>query len=137
MFRIKKSGYTNSIHATGPREIMMKNGFFLTPLLVIIVAGCVTPANTSEKPIGKGYVNLCISDPAQADYWQKTDDVLWNTPENVLQRNARKAVTGFSSCDNFSVTIWEYSGTVLQNGVLSPFRPTMEDPMTGGCLPAT
>jgi hypothetical protein len=87
---------------------MMKNGFFLT-LLVLMVAGCLTLGNTPEKPIGRGYVNLCISDPAQADYWQKTDDVLWNTPENVLQRNDHKAVTGFSSCDNFSVTIWEYT----------------------------
>jgi hypothetical protein len=104
-----KPGHSNSIHFTGPYEIMMKNGFFLTLLLVIIVAGCVTPANTPEKPIGKGYVNLCISDPAQADYWQKTDNVLWNTPENSVQRNDRIAVAGFSSCNNSSVTIWKYS----------------------------
>jgi hypothetical protein len=88
---------------------MMKNGSFLTLLLVLIVAGCLTPAITSEKPIGRGYVNLCISDPAQADYWQKTDDILWNTPENSVQRNDRKAVAGFSSCNNSSVTIWKYS----------------------------
>jgi len=86
---------------------MIKHGFFFTLLLVIMVAGCVTPANTPEKPIGKGYVNLCISDPAQADYWQKTDDVLWNTPENSLQKNDCKVVTGFSSCENTSVTIWK------------------------------
>jgi len=86
---------------------MIKHGFFFTLLLVIMVAGCVTPANTPEKPIGKGYVNLCISDPAQADYWQKTDDVLWNTPENSLQKNDRKVVTDFSSCENTSVTIWK------------------------------
>jgi len=86
---------------------MIKHGFFLTLLPVIMVAGCVTPANTPEKPIGKGYVNLCISDPAQADYWQKTDDVLWNTPENSLQKNDRKVVTDFSSCENTSVTIWK------------------------------
>ena len=88
---------------------MMKKGFYLTLLLVIMVAGCVTPANTPEKPIGKGYVNLCISNPALADYWQKTDDILWNTPENSVQGNARKAVAGFPSCDNFSVTIWQYT----------------------------
>lgn len=88
---------------------MIKNGFFLTLLLVTIVAGCVTPANTPEKPIGKGYVNLCISDPAQADYWQVTDDVLWNIPENSVQRNDRNAVAGFMSCNNSTVTIWKYS----------------------------
>jgi hypothetical protein len=88
---------------------MMKKGFCLTLFLVIMVAGCVTPANTPEKPIGKGYVNLCISDPARADYWQKTDDFLWNTPENRVQGNDRKPVAGFPSCDNFSVTIWEYT----------------------------
>jgi len=76
--------------------------------LIITVTGCVNPANIPEKPIGKGYVNLCISDTAQADYWQKTDDILWNTPDNV-ERNDRTAVTGFSSCDNFSVTIWAYT----------------------------
>jgi hypothetical protein len=93
---------------------MIKNGLFLTLLLVIMVAGCATPANTPEKPIGEGYVNLCISDPAQADYWEKTDDVLWNTPENSLRKNDRKAVAGFSSCDNSSVVIWEHT---LNEGV--------------------
>jgi hypothetical protein len=88
---------------------MMNKGFCLILLLVIMVAGCVTPANTPEKPIGKGYVNLCISDPARADYWQKTDDILWNTPGNNVLENDRKTVTGFSSCDNYSVTIWEYT----------------------------
>lgn len=78
-------------------------------LLVMTVAGCVTPANTEEKPIGKGYVNLCISDPARADYWQKTDDILWNMPGNNVQGNDRKTVADFSSCDNYSVTIWEYT----------------------------
>ncbi len=93
---------------------MIKNRYFFTLLLVILVAGCATPENTPEKPIGKGYVNLCISDPTQADYWQKTDDVLWNTPENSPRKNDRKAVTGFSSCDTSSVVIWEYT---LNDGV--------------------
>ena len=79
--------------------------------LALIIAGCVSPVNTLEKPTGKGYVNLCISDPAQADYWQKTDDVLWNTPENGLQENDHKMVAGFSSCENSSVTIWKYNRT--------------------------
>ena len=87
---------------------MMKNGFFLT-LLILMVAGCLTLGNTPEKPIGRGYVNLCISDPAQADYWQKTDDIIWSIPENSVQRNDWKAVAGFSSCNNSSVTIWKYS----------------------------
>jgi hypothetical protein len=87
---------------------------FLLVTLIITVTGCVNPANTTEKPIGKGYLNLCISDPAQADYWQKTDDVLWNTPENSVERNDHNVITGFSSCDNSSVTIWKYrlNGTV-------------------------
>jgi hypothetical protein len=93
---------------------MIKNGLFLTLLLVLMIAGCATPANTLEKPIGKGYVNLCISDPAQADYWQKTEEVLWNTPENRPWTNDRKAVAGFSLCDNSSVVIWEYT---LNDGV--------------------
>ncbi|HZK30556.1 MAG TPA: hypothetical protein VFC43_04895 [Methanoregula sp.] len=87
--------------------MIQKSG--LTLILIIMVAGCVTPANTPEKPIGKGYVNLCISDPARADYWQNTDDTLWSSPGNSGQGNDRKAVAGFSSCDNFSVTIWEYA----------------------------
>jgi hypothetical protein len=82
---------------------------FLLLFLALIIAGCVSPANTLEKPTGKGFVNQCISDPSQADYWQKTDDVLWNTPENRLQENNHKIVAGFSSCDNSSVTIWKYS----------------------------
>jgi hypothetical protein len=84
---------------------------FLLLFLALIIAGCVSPENTLEKPTGKGNVNLCISDPVQADYWQKTDDVLWNTPENSLQENNHKIVAGFSSCDNSSVTIWKYSRT--------------------------
>jgi hypothetical protein len=93
---------------------MMKKGFCSTLLLAIIVAGCLTPAITPDKPIGKGYVNLCISDPARADYWQNTDDVLLHAPENSIRENDRKAVAGFSSCDNSSVVIWEYS---LNGGV--------------------
>jgi hypothetical protein len=84
---------------------------FLLLFLALIIAGCVSPANILEKPTGKGYVNLCISDPAQADYWQKTDDVLWNTPKNGIQENDHKMVAGFSSCENSSVTIWKYSRT--------------------------
>ena len=76
--------------------------------LIITVTGCVNPANTTEKPIGKGFLNLCISHPAQAGYWKKTDDVLWNTPGNSVERNDSNVVTGFSSCDNSSVTIWKY-----------------------------
>jgi hypothetical protein len=110
MFRKKETRLYKLNYSTGLYEIMMKSEFFLTLLLVVImVAGCVIPANTPEKPIGKGYVNLCISDPAQADYWQETDDVLWNIPENSVQRNDRKAVAGFTSCNNSSVTIWKYS----------------------------
>jgi hypothetical protein len=86
------------------REIL----FFLLIVSIISVTGCTNHIDPTEKPIGKGYVNLCISDTAQADYWQKTDDILWNTPDNV-ERNDRTAVTGFSSCDNFSVTIWGYT----------------------------
>ena len=93
---------------------MIKNGLFLILLLVTMVAGCATPENTLEKPIGKGYVNLCIPDPAQADYRQKTDNILWNTPDNSLRTNNRKAVAGFSLCDNSSVVIWEYT---LDDGV--------------------
>jgi len=81
---------------------------FLLVALIITVTGCVNSADTTEKPIGKGYLNLCISDPAQADYWQKTDTVLWNTPGNSVESNDHKVVTGFSSCDNSSVTVWKY-----------------------------
>ncbi len=58
--RGKSCGTGNS---AGRHEIMMKKGFCSTLLLAIIVAGCLTPAITPDKPIGKGYVNLCISDP--------------------------------------------------------------------------
>lgn len=101
---------------------MMKKGFFLTLLLVILVAGCVTPADTQEKPIGKGYVNLCISDPARTDYWQNTDDVLLHAPENSVRGNDRKAVAGFSSCDNSSVVIWEY----MMNGSIEWSHVTLQ-----------
>jgi hypothetical protein len=87
---------------------MMKTGFCSTLLLAIIVAGCLAPSITSDKPIGRGYVNLCISDPARAGYWKNTDDVLLHAPENSVRENDRNAVAGFSSCDNSSVVIWEY-----------------------------
>jgi hypothetical protein len=86
-----------------------KKVVFLILFLVIVITGCTNSANSMEKPTGRGYVNLCISDPAQAGYWHQTDDVLWNTPESSDERKDRTIVTGFSSCDNVSVTIWEYS----------------------------
>ena len=78
--------------------------FFIASL--IAVTGCTSHPIIPEKPIGKGFLNLCVSDPIRAGYWQKTDDVLWNTPET--RSDDRSPVAGFPACDNVSVTIWAY-----------------------------
>jgi hypothetical protein len=77
---------------------------------LIMVAGCAYHSNIPEKPIGKAYLDLCITDPLRAEYWQKTGEVLRDTPENRDAVDARAIVTGIPACDNVSVTIWEYQG---------------------------
>ncbi len=68
--------------------------------------GCVNPAQPPAIPTGKGYVNLCISDPSQADYWQKTEDVLWSIPGGVVEKSS-SIITRFPACDNNSAAIWD------------------------------
>ncbi|MFA5269082.1 MAG: hypothetical protein WC379_14030 [Methanoregula sp.] len=82
--------------------------FFFLVAAIILVTGCVTPAEPTENPIGKGYLDLCTSDPEQADFWRETGDTLWNSPE--IQRSAgnRAVVAGIPACENGSVTIWGY-----------------------------
>ena len=77
-------------------------------VLLVAVAGCTSPSDIPEKPIGKDSLNLCIADPVRAGYWQKTDEALWNTPEDRGKADNRAIVAGFPACDNASVTIWEY-----------------------------
>ena len=81
--------------------------FFLAGLMVLATA-CTSPAGTHEKPIGKGSLNLCVSDPAEADYWQNTYEVLWNYPDMRKTAENRAVVAHFPACDNVPVTIWEY-----------------------------
>lgn len=72
-----------------------------------MVMGCISPAYSPATPIGKGYLNLCTSDQSLADYWQKTEDVLWSVPGDSEEKN-RTIITHFPACDNSSATIWEY-----------------------------
>jgi hypothetical protein len=81
--------------------------FFLLLVSIFMVMGCVNPANSPATPIGKGYLNLCISNPTHADYWQKTEDVLWNIPGGASEKNST-IITRFLTCDNSTATIWEY-----------------------------
>jgi hypothetical protein len=83
---------------------MKKIFLFLFLVSLFIAMGCVNSVNPPETPIGKGYVNLCISDPTQADYWQKTEDVLWSTPGGVGEKNST-IIARFPACDNSSATI--------------------------------
>ena len=88
-------------------NIMKKIVFFFLVISVIVATGCINTATPAEKPIGKGYVNLCTSDPAQADHWQTTDDILWNKPLDSTGKKDSSMVTQFSSCDNTSAIILE------------------------------
>jgi hypothetical protein len=80
---------------------------FLVLVSFCILTGCVNPTNAPVPPIGKGYLNLCIADPTQADYWQKTPDVLWSVPGGASIKN-NTIITHLPACDNNSVTIWDY-----------------------------
>jgi hypothetical protein len=86
---------------------------FLLMASFIAMVGCLHAANTQEMPVGKGLLNPCISDPTRADYWQGNDDTLWSIPEDAGETNQREIVARVPSCENLSVTIWEYRpGTV-------------------------
>ena len=86
----------------------MKIVSFLLLLLVpvILAAGCADTSHDEAVPAGRGYVNLCASDPARADYWQRNDDTLWSAPGGDNSAD-RTTITRFPSCGNVSVTIWE------------------------------
>jgi hypothetical protein len=80
--------------------------FFLVISLVII-SGCMSPKEVPEKPIGKGYLNMCFSNPEQTEYWQKTGAVLHDKPGLTTDRTT---VAIFPACDNSSLILWEYKG---------------------------
>ncbi len=50
---------------------MMFLWVFLVIASFIVVVGCMHAAETPEMPVGKGFLNPCISDPTRADYWQR------------------------------------------------------------------
>jgi hypothetical protein len=82
--------------------------FFLLLASIFMVTGCVSPATSPVAPIGKGYLDLCVSDPSLADYWQKTNDVLWSIPRDSGEKN-RTIIAQVPACDNSSATIWGYA----------------------------
>lgn len=86
------------------REIL----FFLLIVSIISVTGCTNHIDPTEKPIGKGHLNPCISNPALADFWQRTGDVLWDSPDNRSSIGNREIVAILPACENLSVTIWGY-----------------------------
>jgi hypothetical protein len=85
---------------------MKKLFFFLLSISLFMVAGCVSPAAPPGVPIGKGSLDLCVSDPSRADYWQKTGDVLWSIPGDAGEQN-RTVLAQIPACDNSSAIIWE------------------------------
>jgi hypothetical protein len=87
-------------------QIMKILFFFLLSASIFMVTGCVSPAAPTGVPIGKGSLDLCVSDPSQADYWQKTSDVLWSIPGDSGEKN-RTVIAQIPACDNSSATIWE------------------------------
>jgi hypothetical protein len=89
--------------------IMRKWTFLILVVVLTLASGCTGPADKPEKPIGKGNLNLCVSDPGQADYWQKTGVVLHNSPGSSGKGGDQGVETGFPACDNTTVTIWEYT----------------------------
>jgi hypothetical protein len=89
-------------------KIMREILFFLLVVSIISVTGCTNHIDQTEKPIGKGHLNLCISNPAQADFYQITGDVLWDSPDNRSSIGNREIVAILPACENLSVTIWGF-----------------------------
>lgn len=79
-------------------------------IVLLIVTGCVSQPVVPEKPIGKGFLDLCISDPTNAGYWQRAGVDLWDTPLENENERSRSVVEWFPSCSNTTVTIWEKNG---------------------------
>ena len=87
---------------------MKKIIFYSILVLILVITGCTGSVNPAGKPIAKGCVNLCTSDSIRAEYWKKNNDIIWNMPWDNVSGNEGKRVAEFPSCDNASVTIWEY-----------------------------
>ncbi len=88
---------------------MKKIIFYSILFLIILLSGCAGSVKSEQKPIAKGYVNMCNSDPAQAEYWQMNKDIIWNMPWDNMSGREGARLAEFPSCDNASVTIWEYT----------------------------
>ncbi len=101
---------------------MKKIIFFGILILIILLSGCAGTVKSEEKPVAKGYVNLCSSDPAQAGFWQKNNDIIWNVPLDNGNDSEGKRVGEFPSCDNTSVTIWE----IKMNGITAWDQVTLQ-----------
>jgi hypothetical protein len=106
--RIRKSGSYGLFCQADYIKIMKEILFFFLVVSLISVTGCTDHIEPTEKPIGRGYLNPCISNPALADYWQRTGDVLWDSPDNRSSIGNREIVAILPACENLSVTIWGY-----------------------------
>ena len=102
-----KKGYLESC----ANKIMRSILFFLIIVSIIITTGCTSTSDIPTAPVGKGQVNLCISDPGQAEYWQKTGDILWINPNENDDETDPAVVTRFPACGNMSVIIREKKET--------------------------
>jgi hypothetical protein len=86
------------------REIL----FIFLVVSIISVTGCTDHTGPPEKPIGKGHLNPCISNPELADFWYETGDVLWDSPDTRDSTGNRSVIAILPACENRSVTIWRY-----------------------------
>ena len=101
---------------------MEKIQFYGILILIILLSGCAGTGKSEEKPIAKGYVNLCTSDPAQSEYWKQNHDVIWNVPLDNMNDSEGRRVGEFAPCDNTSVTVWE----IKMNGVTAWDHVTLQ-----------
>jgi hypothetical protein len=85
---------------------------FITSL-VIITAGCVSSSSgvtPNETPITTVKLNVCLTDPRNADLWINTPVNLWDSPELP-----RTKITGkLAACQNISVTVLTEKGDYLK-----------------------
>jgi len=80
-------------------------------LLIVVLITCVSNSGTNNADRAKAHpdaitINLCQSDPSNADYWQNERINLWQQPGGISANN-QKVIDTLPACNNAKIIIIE------------------------------
>jgi hypothetical protein len=88
-------------------------------IVVILIAGLAV-FNYKPTSIGKGYINLCTTNPTSDNFWENHNAEMFANPGDVIPSYE------FASCDNLTVTIWEKREVSDNTNLIKYSRVTLQ-----------